>query len=57
MTQLYDMQMVMHDRKHVFLLLSTMNQTIIVEIKILKCMNAWWKTCHAPPFRSLVFSR
>jgi len=34
------MQMVMHDRKHVFLFLSTRNQNIIVEIKIMKCMNA-----------------
>ena len=46
----YDMQMVMHDRKHVFLFLSTRNQNIIVEIKIMKCMNAWWKTCYALPF-------
>jgi len=32
----YDMQMVMHDKKHVFLFLSTRNQN--VEIKILECM-------------------
>jgi len=49
------MQMVMNDRKHVFLFLSTRNQNIIVEIKILKCMNAWWKSCYALPFWILFF--
>jgi len=48
----YIMQMVMHDRKHVFLFLSTRDQNIIVEIKIRKCMNAWWKTCYALHFEN-----
>ena len=42
----YDMRMILHDG-NMFSHLKYKGQNIVIEIKILKCMNVWWKTCYA----------